>query len=143
METQYTFWSKSDHQLHVPKEEEPSPFPPKLSPDSRYVAYIYIYQFVILLLYSNTLIFSCCCCCFLMNFLVIIFFFSESVYCNSVDWQNHEFPIPDSFYDSAPLISNFYEDPLYASLNIGNNIPTDHQGDIYLIIYIHILKLDV
>ncbi|XP_022737328.1 protein RKD1-like [Durio zibethinus] len=42
---------------------------------------------------------------------------SASAYCNSVDWQNHEFPIQDSFYDAVPLMSNFYTDPLYVSLD--------------------------
>ncbi|WRX18992.1 RWP-RK domain - like 5 [Theobroma cacao] len=52
---------------------------------------------------------------------------SASVYYNSVDWQN-EFPIQESFFDALPLMSSFYTDPLYDSLDFekSSSLIQDH-----------------
>ncbi|XWS60532.1 hypothetical protein CRYUN_Cryun07bG0044000 [Craigia yunnanensis] len=56
---------------------------------------------------------------------------SASVYCNSVDWQNHEFPIQESYYDSAPLMSSFYTDPLYYSLDSVQSSSLTQENNIF------------
>ncbi|XWS37345.1 hypothetical protein CRYUN_Cryun19dG0034900 [Craigia yunnanensis] len=55
---------------------------------------------------------------------------SASVYYYSVDWQNHEFPIQDSFYEAVPLMSSFYTDPLYASLDIEQSSSLTQENNL-------------
>ncbi|XVF09061.1 hypothetical protein REPUB_Repub07fG0058700 [Reevesia pubescens] len=55
---------------------------------------------------------------------------SASVYCNSLNWQNHEFPIQESFYDAVPLTSSFYTDPLYDSLDIEQSSTLTQENNL-------------